>query len=205
MKNEVLNIGEAHKSNIETAKQLVPSGPVWLNRFGALETSKLSLPKGLDMNYASELRLGNDSEAGSLDAGDVTLGFGSIVELDAFADQTIDRLNAAKLVIETKDWTNGPEYLQPIIRFTAHPAEGAATLPQGRYLIGEIGEIEGDLSDIILLGIDDMKKQLSYEGGRLYIDLSAYEAGAKTWAGADGGLWDLGGSHAFTNASTLKE
>ena len=178
------------------------NSPVWLNRFGVLETSKLSLPKGLDMNYASVLRLGNDSEAGSLDAGDVTLGFGSIVELDAFADQTIDRLNAAKLTVETKDWTNGPEYLQPIIRFTAHPAEGAATLPQGRYLIGEIGEIEGDLSDIILLGIDDMKKQLTYEGGRLYIDLSAYEAGAKTWAGADGGLWDLGGSHAFTNASS---
>ena len=175
---------------------------VWLNRFGTLETSKLSLPKGLDMNYASVLKLGSDSEVGTLDAGDVTLGFGSIVELDAFADETIDRLNAAKLTIETKDWTNGPEYLQPIIRFSAHPAEGTTTLPQGRYLIGEIGEIEGSIDDIILLGIDDMKKQLAYEGGRLYIDLSAYEAGTKTWAGAEDGLWDLGSSHAFTNASS---
>ncbi|MDE7408778.1 MAG: autotransporter-associated beta strand repeat-containing protein, partial [Muribaculaceae bacterium] len=176
------------------------NSPVWLNRFGVIETSGLSLPKGLDMKYASVLKLGSDTEAGSLNAGDVKLGFGSIVELDVFADETMDRLNASKLTIEKKDWTNGPEYLQPIIRFAAHPAAGSATLPQGRYLIGEIGAIEGDLSDLIILGIEDMKKELAYENGKLYVDLSAYEAGTKTWAGVENGLWDLGESAAFTNA-----
>ncbi len=175
------------------------NSPVWLNRFGVIETSSLNLPKGLDMHYASVLKLGNDTEAGSLTASEVKLGFGAIVELDAFADETMDRLNASKLIIEKKDWTNGPEYLQPIIRFTAHPAADATTLPQGRYLIGEIGEIEGNLDDLILLGIENMKKQLAYEDGKLYLDLSAYEAGTKTWAGLEETLWDLGESAAFTN------
>ena len=175
------------------------NSPVWLNRFGVLETSGLKLPKGLDMKYASILKLGSDSTAGNLSASEVTLGFGSIVELDAFADGTMDSFNASKLIIEKKDWTNGPEYLQPIIRLSAHPAEGDATLPQGRYMIGEFGEIEGSVDDIILLGIEDMKKQLIYEDGRLLIDLSAYVAGNKTWAGIENGLWDLGETEAFTN------
>lgn len=178
----------------------LPNSYVWLNRFGILETSELSLPRGLDLNYASVLKLGNDTKAGALTAGEVTLGFGSIVELDAFADETMDRLNATKLTIEKKDWTNGPEYLQPIIRFTAHPEEGEATLPQGRYLIGEIGEIAGSIDDLILLGIEDMKKDLVYEEGKLYVDLSAYVPGTKTWVGLDNSLWDLGSSEAFTNA-----
>ncbi|MDE6510490.1 MAG: autotransporter-associated beta strand repeat-containing protein, partial [Muribaculaceae bacterium] len=176
------------------------NSPVWLNRFGMIETSNLNLPKGLDMHYGSVLKLGTDSQAGAIATGDLNLGFGAIVEIDAFADLTMDRVNASKLTIEKKDWTNGPEYLQPIVRFTAHPEEGASTLPQGRYLIGEIGEIEGSLDDLILLGIEDMKKELVYEDGKLYVDLSAYVAGTKTWAGTEDGLWDLGASAAFTNA-----
>ncbi|MDE6562121.1 MAG: autotransporter-associated beta strand repeat-containing protein [Muribaculaceae bacterium] len=176
------------------------NSPVWLNRFAVLESSSLSLPKGLDMNYASILKLGNETEAGTLSTSELTLGFGSVVELDAFADETIDNLKVKKLTIEKKDWTNGPEYLQPIIRFTAHAAEGAATLPQGRYLIGEIEEINGNLDDLILLGIEDMKKELVYEDGKLYVDLSAYVAGNKTWAGIENALWDLGATEAFTNS-----
>ncbi|MDE6548135.1 MAG: autotransporter-associated beta strand repeat-containing protein [Muribaculaceae bacterium] len=176
------------------------NSPVWLNRFAVLESSALSLPKGLDMNYASILKLGSETEAGTLSTSELTLGFGSIVELDAFADETIDNIKAEKLIIEKKDWENGPEYLQPIIRFTAHTAEGTSTLPQGRYLIGEIGEIDGNLSDLILLGIEDMKKEIAYEDGKLYVDLSAYVAGTKTWAGIESALWDLGASEAFTNS-----
>ncbi|MDE5848730.1 MAG: autotransporter-associated beta strand repeat-containing protein [Muribaculaceae bacterium] len=175
------------------------NSPVWLNRFGMIETNSLNLPKGLDMHYASVLKLGTDSQAGTLSTGDLKLGFGAIVEIDAFADQTMDRVNASKLTIEKKDWTNGPEYLQPIVRFTAHPEADAATLPQGRYLIGEIGEINGNLDDLVLLGIENMKKELVYEDGKLYVDLSAYVAGTKTWAGIEDGIWDLGASVAFTN------
>ncbi len=180
------------------------NSPVWMNNFAVLETSSLKAPKGIDMNYASVLRLGDKTKAGSLTTGDLTLGFGSIAEIDLFADGSADQMNASKLTIEKKDWTNGPEYLQPIIKFTAHPAEGSTTLPQGKYLIGEIGAINGNLSDLILLGIEDMKKELLAEGGKLYIKLSAYQPGFKTWMGGEAAMWDLDNSVAFKNDETGK-
>lgn len=178
---------------------------IWLNRFGVLETSSLTSSKGIDMNYASILKLGNDATAGNLSTGELRLGFGSIIELDAFDDASIDQVNASKLIIEKKDWTNGPEYLQPIIKITAHPANGASTLPQGRYPIGEISEIEGELSDLILLGVEDMKKVLSYENGKLFIELSAYQPGTKTWTGGENAVWDLDHSMAFKNNENGEE
>ncbi|MDE5840935.1 MAG: autotransporter-associated beta strand repeat-containing protein, partial [Muribaculaceae bacterium] len=178
------------------------NSPIWLNRFGVLETSSLVAPKGLDMNYGAVLRLGNANEAGTLTTGEMTLGFGSIVELDAFGDQTIDHINATKLNIETKDWKNGPEYLQPIIKFTDHPSGDAIFVPSGKYLIGEIGEINGNLSDLVILGMDEMKKALIYEDGKLYVELTAYDYGDKTWKGVETALWDLDNSLAFSNDET---
>lgn len=176
------------------------NSPVWLNRFGILETSALNLPKGLDMNYASELHLGNDSEAGTLTTSDLNFGFGAIIELDVFADQTIDHINASKMTVETKDWTNGPEYLQPIIKLTAH----ADALPEGKYLIGKIDAINGNVSDIILLGLDGMKKELAYEDGKLYLNLTAYSAGDKIWIGGENAVWNIDGSASFKNAETAE-
>ena len=178
------------------------NSPVWMNNFGVLETSSLNAPKGIDMNYASVVRLGSQEAAGTLTTGELTLGFGSIIELDAFADMTIDQINASKLIIEKKDWENGPEYLQPIVKFAAHLAEGEETLPTGKYLIGEIGEISGNLNDLVILGIDDMKKELVYEDGKLYVNLSAYDAGIKTWFGGEETLWDIDNSLAFKNNAT---
>lgn len=178
---------------------------VWMNRFGVLETSSLNVPKGIDMEYGARICLGNDKEAGELTTGELTLGFGSIVELDAFADGKIDRINASKLNIEKKDWANGPEYLQPVIRFTAHTADGASALPMGKYLIGEIKEVNGNLSDLVLLGVDGMKKELVYEDGKLYVNLSAYQSGNKTWVGGDSSKWDLDHSASFKNGETGKD
>lgn len=177
---------------------------VWLNRFGVLETSNLNLPKGLDMSYASELILGNAEEAGSLTTSELTLGFGSIVNLDVFADQTIDRVNASKLIIETKDWVNGPEYLQPIIKFATADGSDATTLPEGRYLIGEVGEIEGSLDNLVILGLDEVKKELIYEDGKLYINLTAFVPGDKTWVGGEDAVWNLDSSASFINAETAE-
>ncbi|MDE6631674.1 MAG: autotransporter-associated beta strand repeat-containing protein, partial [Muribaculaceae bacterium] len=178
------------------------SSPIWLNRFGVLETAQLNVPAGIDMNYASVLRLGDDVVSGELTTGVLTLGFGSIVELDAFTDGSIDKINASKLIIEKKDWTNGPEYLQPIIKITSHAADDGSPLPSGKYLIGEIGEIEGNLSDIIILGLEDMKKELIYEDGKLYVTLSAYKPGMKTWIGGETAIWDFDHSIAFKNLET---
>lgn len=174
---------------------------VWLNRFGTLETNDLKLPKGLDMNYGAVLRLGSEVKAGSITTGELTFGFGSIMELDVFADLTTDQLNADKLIIETKDWTNGPEYLKPIIKLTTN----AETLPDGRYLIGEIASIDGKLDDIILLGMEDMKKEFEYEDGKLYLNLTAFVPGDKVWAGGENAVWNLSSSAAFTNAENASD
>lgn len=175
---------------------------VWLNRFGMLETNSLNIPKGIDMNYASELHLGNDSHAGSITTGNMTLGFGAIIELDVFADLTIDKINASKLTIEKKDWDNGPKYLQPIFKIIPHAATDADALPEGKYLIGEIAAIDGNITDIIMLGLDEMKKELIYEDGKLYLNLTAYVPGNKTWTGGDNAIWDIDNSTGFLNAET---
>lgn len=176
--------------------------PVWMNRFAVLETNSLKAPAGIDMNYAAQLKLGDNEKAGELTTGQLTLGFGSIVELDAFADGTIDRVNANILTVEKKDWQNGPEYLAPIIRITPHPAAGETSVPQGKYLIGEIGNVEGSLDDLILLGMENMKKELVYEDGKLYLNLSSYQQGTKTWVGGESMKWDLDNSQAFRNGDT---
>lgn len=181
----------------------LPESHVWLNRFAAFETTYLNLPKGLDMEYGSILRIGDNERAGSIEAGDVTLGFGSIVELDVFTD-VIDHLSAKKLTVEKKDWTNGPQYLQPIFRLTTHSEMSAnGQQADGKYLIGEIGEISGNISDIILLGLDNMKKELAYEDGKLYLNLSAYEPGTKTWNGGQTAVWDLDNSKSFGNGDVF--
>lgn len=180
----------------------LPNSEVWLNRFGIIETSSLNLPMGLDMNYASQLCLGDNTEAGSITVGPLTFGFGSVINLDAFADGTIDQVNASRLIIERKDWENGPEYLQPVIRLTAHAGADAFSVPDGKYLIGAIPEIEGKVSDILLEGIDEMKKELLYEDGKLYLNLTAYESGDKVWTGGEDTLWDLDNSTGFSNVAT---
>lgn len=176
----------------------IPNSRVWLNRFGILETGTISIPKGLEMNYGSILRLGNADSAASLTTSQLTLGFGSIVELDVFSNHSIDGINASILSIEKKDWTNGPEYLTPIVKFQASSSTEGPDM-SGRYLIGEIGEIRGDLHDLVVLGLEDMKKELVYEGGKLYLDLSTYRPGDKTWTGGENAFWDLDHSEAFTN------
>ncbi|MDE6018631.1 MAG: autotransporter-associated beta strand repeat-containing protein [Muribaculaceae bacterium] len=175
---------------------------IWLNRFAVLETSSLKAPKGIDMKYASVLRLGDNNAPGNISTGDLNLGFGAILELDVFADGTIDGVNASRLTIEKKDWVNGPDYLRPIIKLTGHVGDDAFSLPSGKYMIGEIGQIVGDLSDIIILGIDEMKKEFVYEDGKLYINLQAYDFGTKTWTGAENALWDLDNSASFSNKET---
>ncbi len=175
---------------------------LWLNRFGVIETSSLNVPNGIDMHYASVLRLGDNNAAGKISTGDLRLGFGAMVELDVFADGTIDGISAKKLTIEKKDWTNGPEYLQPIIKITPHKAEGEEALPQGKFLIGEVDMIDGNLSDIIILGVEKMKQELIYEDGKLYFNLVSYQAGDKTWTGSDTAVWDLDHSKSFKNEET---
>lgn len=168
------------------------ASPLWLNRFSKLNTNGGKFTKGISMDYAAELNIGSAAAASTVTASTLKLGFGSIVNLDLFSDGiAADRIVAEKIAIDKKDWMNGPQYLAPIIRFTGHAAEGETSLAAGRYLIAEVGEIEGSLDDLILEGLDNNKKTFVLEDGKLYLDVQNFATGTKTWTGTESGVWDI--------------
>ncbi|MDE6654510.1 MAG: autotransporter-associated beta strand repeat-containing protein, partial [Muribaculaceae bacterium] len=165
---------------------------VWLNRFARLVTVAGKFPKGISMDYAAELIIGDAKAPAEVRTSTLSLGFGAVVDIDLFSDGvSSDRIIADKLTIEKKDWKNGPQYLAPILRLSAHVADGAALLESGRYTIAEIAAIEGRLDDLIILGLDDQKKTLVYEDGKLYLDVQNFTTGSKTWTGTESGIWDI--------------
>lgn len=169
------------------------NSPLWLNRFACLNTAGGNFAKGISMDYAAEMNIGSDASASSVSTSVLSLGFGAIVNLDLFSDGiSADKIVAGKIAVERKDWKNGPQYLAPIIRLTGHPAEGEMELATGKYLIGEVAEVEGSLDDLILEGLDNMKKTLVYDAdGKLYLDVQNFATGSKTWTGTESGVWDI--------------
>ncbi len=53
--------------------------------------------------------------------------------------------------------------------------------------------------------MEDMKKELLYENGKLYVKLSAYQPGIKTWMGGQTATWDLDHSDSFKNPESGSE
>lgn len=168
------------------------NSPLWLNRFARLKTAGGKFSKGISMDYAAELIIGPDTSASTVSTSMLALGFGSVVNFDLFSDGiSADKVVAEKIVIEKKDWKNGPQYLAPVIRFSGHTAENETELATGRYIIGEVAEIDGSLDDLIIEGLDNLKKTLVYEDGKLYLDVQNFATGTKTWTGTESGVWDI--------------
>lgn len=168
------------------------NSPLWLNRFATLCTSGGKFGKGITMDYGATLTIGAADAPSTVQTSALTLGFGSILDIDLFSDGiAADKVMADKLTIEKKDWKNGPQYLAPILRLTAHGAEDSDILDAGRYTIAEIAEIEGSLDDLIVIGVDGQKKTLVYDDGKLCLDVQNFATGAKKWAGTESGVWDI--------------
>ena len=178
----------------------MPNSHVWINRFGKLESDGGNFAKGIEMHYGSELHIGTDSKAGSLTTGELNLGFGSRVCLDIFAEGTqVDKFDATTLVIEKKDWENGPQYSTPVFVFTPHYANGATTLPAGEYELGTVGTITGNLADIKFEGLGGQKVTLSHANGKLMLTVTDQRAAAEiVWTGANGSVWDVNTTENFT-------
>lgn len=178
----------------------MPNSHVWINRFGKLESDGGNFAKGIDMHYGSELHVGTDSKAGSLTTGELNLGFGSRVCLDLFAEGTkADKINATTLVIEKKNWENGPQYSTPVFAFTPHYANGASTLPAGEYELGTVGTVTGNLADIKFEGLGGQKVTLSHANGKLMLTVTDQRAAAEiVWSGANGSVWDVNTTENFT-------
>ena len=179
------------------------NSPLWLNRHTTLISDGGKFPKGIRADYNATIIPGGKDKKGSIETDSLKLGFGSRVQIDLFGeDVSADNIKANTLVVEKKDWANGPQYLAPVLTFVPHTADGATILADGKYLIGEIGKVEGSLDDIILEGIDAYKHSLVYEDGKLYVSIAAYQSGNVIWKGNESGVWDLDATANFVNPTT---
>ena len=178
---------------------------VWMNRFACLNSDGGRFLNGIDMSYASVLRPGGQDKAGRVETSELRLGFGARIQFDLFADGTADCVKAGKTSIEKKDWRNGPEYSTPVFELVAHPASDSSILPAGRYLIMELGTVDGSVDNIVVEGLSSQKKALVVEDGKLYVEVSELRDPAEVvWDGGDSGTWDLDNNLCFkTQAGDL--
>lgn len=169
---------------------------VWMNRFTKLNTVGGKFPKGLSLDYEAELNIGTSETVSTVTVGDLRLGFGSIVNIDLIGGNS-DKIVASKIIIEKKDWTNGPKYLAPIIRVNGTTS--------GKYVIAEVGSIEGNIADLIIES-GDAKCQLSVEDGKIMLDVVGMREGQDvTWVGNESGVWDLNSTLNFSNGTEASD
>lgn len=179
----------------------IANSPLWLNRLTTLNTpSKTITVKSLTADYGSTTTIGGKDAIGTLVATDsVKLGFGARLVVDIYADGfKADQISTAKLIVETKDWQYGPEYKQPVIEFNCHFAGGATTLDAGKYNLGTIGAVTGDLAKIKIEGIAKVKPVLAVEDGCLVLTIiGTRDAADIEWNGTSSTAWDVANTENF--------
>ena len=174
------------------------SSPLWLNRHTNLISDGGNFKGGIKADYNATIYPGGKDKAGTLTTTTLALGFGSRVVLDMFGDGTADLLTATLLTIEKKDWQYGPQYSAPVIEIVPHYANGSDKLPAGKHLLANIGSITGSIDNIKIEGISAQKPTLSYEDGKLYINLAGMrDATTLTWDGGTDGIWDFADTKNF--------
>ncbi|MBO5615265.1 MAG: rhamnogalacturonate lyase [Prevotella sp.] len=180
---------------------------LWLNRFAELNSDNGTFAKGIQAEYAAIIRPGGkEAKASTITTDSLILDFGSVVELDIYSNGLkADSIKANVLKIEKKDWTNGPQYLAPVFRINAHPAAGAAAIADGVYCLGTIGEVKGNLGDIIIENLPNQKAVLSLEEGKLMLAVTNYVGVPITWKGDKGTAWDLDETANFVKTETGEE
>ncbi len=173
------------------------SSPLWLNRHTSLVSNGGQFLGGIKADYNATIYPGGKQQVGSITATTLDLGFGSRVVFDVVSG-TVDQLNLNTLKIEAKtsqEWLEfGPTYKAPVFQF-----EGGSTLAPGRYLLGYVGEVSGNIADIVLEGVSDKRQQLTVEDGKLYLDLETIRAaGAVVWNGSTtDNVWDFASTENF--------
>jgi autotransporter-associated beta strand protein len=176
--------------------------PLWLNRFAQLNSTGGEF-LSIKADYGAIIRPGADDVKATMTVGELSLGFGSRLVVDLFgADLSSDCLKVKTLKIERKKsnaWINaGPEYLMPVIEIVGHLADGVADMPPGKYVIAEVEQLEGDINDLLLEGMATTKKILTYEDGKLIIEVVGLrDADTVTWSGANGNSWDYADTKNF--------
>ena len=174
---------------------------VWMNRFAELNSNGGKFLNGVEMNYASILRPGGKANKGNVEVSTLALNFGSRIVFDIYADGTTDQVKTNEITIEKKDWKYGPTYSSPIFEFTCQ-----GKIEAGNYLIVEAGKITGNISDIVLEGLDGVKASLVQEGNNIYLKVDAMRTASEvTWDGGTDGIWDLANTENFMSAEGTKD
>ena len=173
--------------------------PLWLNRFATLESEGGQF-RSIKMDYDARLNIGGkeQSKPCTVTTDTLELGFGSRVVFDLMQNAS-DQLIVNKLMtIETKSWEYGPQYLMPIFEFVIHTTNGEPE--PGRYLLGQVASVSGDLSKIRIEGLGTkMKSVLDIEDGQLVLTIEEMrESTSIVWNGVNGSTWDLGNTENFT-------
>ena len=181
---------------------------LWLNRFATLNSDGGQF-RSIKMDYEARLRPGRADNCGTITTDSLLLGFGSRIIFDIDTPLSSEEQGRGSdqvvvnklLTIETKNWQYGPEYLSPVFEFV-NQAEGDPKT--GRYLIGQVADVQGQLEDIRLEGLGTkMKSSLELTDGQLYLVVNGMrEATDISWSGADGNVWDLGETTNFTDGSS---
>lgn len=179
----------------------IANSPLWLNRLTTLNTPAKDITvKSMKADYGSTTNIGGDDAIGQLIATDsLTMGFGSRLKMDVYADGLkADQIKTAKLVVEKKDWKYGPEYKQPVIEFNCHFAGDAQTLADGNYVLGKVDAVDGDLANIKIEGISKVKSTLMIEEGNLVLNIQGTRDVADIeWNGTLSSIWDVATTENF--------
>ena len=175
---------------------IMESSPVWLNRFAELNSNGGNFKGGIKADYGSVIRPGSKENIGTLTTSSLDLGFGARVVFDA-KDGNVDKLVAAKMSIEKKTWENGPQYSAPVFEFATAPAPGT-------YVLAEVGELTGKLSDIVVEGLAGHKFALEYKDGKIVLNISdTRDSENCVWTGEKGSVWDLMSTENFSSSDKM--
>jgi len=172
---------------------------VWLNRFAELNSNGGQF-RSIKMDYDAKLRPGRADSKGTITTDSLLLGFGSRVIFDIYNDFSADMVMTQLLTIETKKWQYGPKYLTPVFEFVYESEDSPAP---GRYLIGTVEKLTGDLADIRIEGLGTkLKASLVLDNNQLFLEISDMRAASSIlWVGNSSNDWDMAETKNFINIS----
>lgn len=197
----------AGQVSFECGTGQIAHSDVWMNRFTTL-VGEVQFGRNVALEYGAMLRPQNNTIdcicAGqmSMDTLTMHIGSGILFRLIMNPDETPenDFVKAHRLVIQTKNWKYGPEYMAPVFQFAVDDPLNTGVEP-GRYAIMEVDGIDGNLSDIVLRGLEGKKAYLEQEGNIVYLVIEGVrDASSVVWTGAQGDLWDFAGTLNFRSA-----
>ncbi|MBO7467811.1 MAG: autotransporter-associated beta strand repeat-containing protein [Bacteroidaceae bacterium] len=179
---------------------------LWLNRFAELNTSGSF--RSIKADYASVIRPGGENTFGAFTTDTLLLGFGSKIQFDVNDEQNSDLFHAKHLSIGVKSsaaWLKyGPKFLAPVFEFVHHGA--GEKLAEGKYFIGKVESVNGNLESILLTGVSGQKAYLTSEDGKIFLNIEGVRgASSVVWTGKEGSTWDFALTENFESLYGDKE